>query len=320
MPAFPGGTPTVADLDSVVPDRPAFFPNRDHHGAWVNSRALELAGIDRGTPDPADGRIERDADGNPAGTLHEGAMWLVSRHGPRTSGEDYYAGLLEGQRYLHSVGVTAWQDAIVGSYAGMDDPGATYVKAAANGDLRSYVVGALWWERRLGIEQVADLVGRREALSGGRFQAGAIKVMQDGVAENYTASMLTPYLDAEGRETENRGHSFVEAGALRAAVAALDAAGFQVHVHAIGDRALARGARCVRGQHAGPAAPHRAHPGRPPRRRPALRRAGRGRERPGAAGPARTRRCPSSRCRFSARIARGGSTRSATCTAPAPGW
>jgi hypothetical protein len=237
MPAFVGGTPTAADLDSVVADRPAFFPNRDHHGAWVNSRALEVAGIDRDTPEPADGRIERDADGNPTGTLHEGAMWLVSRHAPRTSGEDYYAGLMEGQRYLHSVGVTAWQDAIVGSYAGMDDPGATYVKASANGDLRSHVVGALWWERRLGVEQVGDLVGRREALSGGRFQARAVKVMQDGVAENFTASMLTPYLDAEGRETGNRGHSFVEAGALREAVAALDAAGFQVHVHAIGDRA-----------------------------------------------------------------------------------
>jgi predicted amidohydrolase YtcJ len=237
MPAFVGGTPTAADLDSVVPDRPAFFPNRDHHGAWVNSRALELAGIDRGTPDPADGRIERDADGNPTGTLHEGAMWLASRHAPRTSGEDYYAGLLEGQAYLHSVGVTGWQDAIVGSYAGMDDPGATYVKAAANGDLRSHVVGALWWERRLGVEQVDDLVGRREALSRGRFQARAVKVMQDGVAENFTASMLTPYLDAAGSETDNRGHSFVEAGALREAVAALDAAGFQVHVHAIGDRA-----------------------------------------------------------------------------------
>jgi predicted amidohydrolase YtcJ len=237
MPAFVGGTPTAADLDSVVADRPAFFPNRDHHGAWVNSRALEIAGIDRDTPDPADGRIERDADGNPTGTLHEGAMWLVSRHAPRTSGEDYYRGLLEGQRYLHSVGVTGWQDAIVGSYAGMDDPGATYVKAAANGDLRSHVVGALWWERRRGVEQVDDLVGRREALSGGRFQARAVKVMQDGVAENFTASMLTPYLDAKGRETDNRGHSFVESGALREAVAALDAAGFQVHVHAIGDRA-----------------------------------------------------------------------------------
>jgi len=237
MPAFPGGTPTAADLDAVVPERPVFLPNRDHHGAWVNSRAMEIAGLDASTPDPPDGRIERDADGRPSGTLHEGATALVSRYLPRTSGEDYYAALMEGQRFLHSLGVTSWQDAIVGAYSGMDDPGSTYAKAAANGDLRSHVVGALWWERRLGVEQVADLVGRREALSGGRFQALAIKVMQDGVAENGTAAMLTPYLDADGRETGNRGHSFVEAGALREAVAALDAAGFQVHVHAIGDRA-----------------------------------------------------------------------------------
>jgi len=237
MPAFPGGTPTAADLDAVVPERPVFLPNRDHHGAWVNSRAMEIAGLDASTPDPPDGRIERDAEGHPSGTLHEGATALVSRYLPRTSGEDYYAALMEGQRFLHSLGVTSWQDAIVGAYSGMDDPGSTYAKAAANGDLRSHVVGALWWERRLGVEQVADLVGRREALSGGRFQALAIKVMQDGVAENATAAMLTPYLDADGRETGNRGHSFVEAGALREAVAALDAAGFQVHVHAIGDRA-----------------------------------------------------------------------------------
>ena len=108
-----------------------FLPNRDHHGAWVNSRALEIAGVDRDTPDPPDGRIERDADGNPSGTLHEGATALVSRHLPRTTGADYYAALLAGQAYLHSLGVTSWQDAIVGSYSGMDDPGSTYVDAAA---------------------------------------------------------------------------------------------------------------------------------------------------------------------------------------------
>jgi len=238
MPAFPGGRPLALDLDAVVPDRPVFLPNRDHHGAWVNGRALAIAGVDEHTPDPPDGRIERDASGRPSGTLHEGAMALVARHVPRTSGAEYYDALMEGQRYLHSVGVTSWQDAIVGSYAGMDDPGATYVTAAANGDLRSHVVGALWWDRKRGAEQVEDLVGRREALTGGRFRAAAVKIMQDGVAENGTAAMLDPYLDADGRITDNRGHSFVEAPALRAAVAALDRAGFQVHVHAIGDRAV----------------------------------------------------------------------------------
>ena len=119
----------------------------------------------------------------------------------------------------------------------MDDPASTYTKAAANGDLRSDVVGALWWERRLGTEQVADLVGRREAMTGERFRATSVKIMQDGVAENFTAAMSAPYLDRCGHPTDNGGHSFVEAGALRDAVAALDAAGFQVHVHCIGDRA-----------------------------------------------------------------------------------
>ncbi|HEU5037065.1 MAG TPA: amidohydrolase [Nocardioides sp.] len=238
MPAFPGGTPTAADLDRVVNDRPVFLPNRDHHGAWVNSRALEIAGIDEHTPDPPDGRIERDADGRPSGTLHEGATALVSRHVPRTTGEDYYAALMAGQSYLHSVGVTSWQDAIVGAYSGMDDPASTYETAAANGDLRSYVVGALWWERRLGVEQVADLVGRRETMTGGRFRATTVKIMQDGVAENHTAAMLSPYLDRCGHPTDNSGHSFLTAEAIRDAVQALHAADFQVHVHAIGDRGV----------------------------------------------------------------------------------
>jgi predicted amidohydrolase YtcJ len=238
MPAFPGGTPLASDLDTVVPDRPVFLPNRDHHGAWVNSRALELAGITRGTPDPPDGRIERDAEGRPSGTLHEGATALVTRHLPRTTGADYRAALLAGQSYLHSLGVTSWQDAIVGAYAGMDDPASTYVAAAESGELRSHVVGALWWDRRSGVEQVEDLVGRREALTGGRFHATTVKVMQDGVAENGTAAMLEPYLDRCGHATDNRGHSFVDAAALKDAVRALDAAGFQVHVHAIGDRGV----------------------------------------------------------------------------------
>lgn len=106
MSAFPGGTPTAADLDAVVPDRPVILPNRDHHGAWVNSRALEIAGITRDTPDPEHGRFERDADGRPTGTLHEGAMAVVARHVPDVPEADYDAALLAGQAYLHSLGVT----------------------------------------------------------------------------------------------------------------------------------------------------------------------------------------------------------------------
>jgi len=94
MDAFPRGIPTRELLDAVVPDRPVFLPNRDGHGAWVNSKALTLAGIDRLTPDPADGRIERDAEGEPSGMLQEGAAWLVERLLPPVSEEDWYQALL----------------------------------------------------------------------------------------------------------------------------------------------------------------------------------------------------------------------------------
>lgn len=238
MSAFPGGTPTAAALDTVVPDRPAFFPNRDGHGAWVNSAALRLAGIDRHTPDPADGRIERDADGNPSGTLHEGAMGLVNRLLPEEPLERLTEALLVGQRYLHSYGITAWQDAIVGSYGDAGDPAPAYLRAAADGTLTARVVGAIWWDRTQGLEQIPSLLERRERYRGGRFAATSVKVMQDGVAENFTASMLEPYCDSHGHFTDNSGISFVPPEILNEAVPLLDAEGFQVHFHAIGDRAV----------------------------------------------------------------------------------
>ncbi|MGD9959798.1 amidohydrolase [Nocardioides sp.] len=238
MAAFPGGTAQASDLDALVADRPVFLVNRDHHGAWVNSRALDLAGVDRATADPDDGHFDRDADGRPTGTLHEGAMAAVTRLIPATDPDEFYRGFLEGQRHLHSFGVTGWQDAILGTYAGIDDPSATYLRAAESGDLTADVVGALWWERERGLEQVPELIARRAALTHGRLRATSVKIMQDGIAENGTAAMLTPYLDRCGHATANLGHSFISAQALRQYVAALDAEGFQVHVHAIGDRGV----------------------------------------------------------------------------------
>lgn len=238
MAVFGPTGPTAAELDTAVPDRPVFLPNRDHHGAWVNSRALELAGIDRRTPDPVDGRIQRDAQGDPTGTLHEGAMTLVERLITDTTDEEYYQALLNAQGYLHSMGITAWQDAILGDYAALDDPSSVYVRAAEAGTLTARVRGALWWEREHGIEQVDALVERRKVLQRERFVPGAVKVMQDGVAENYTAGMSAPYLDGCGCGTDNHGLSFVEPGLLREAVVRLDAEGFQVHFHTIGDRAV----------------------------------------------------------------------------------
>lgn len=238
QPDFPGGTPTAAELDTVVADRPAFLVNADHHGAWVNSRALALAGIDARTADPPDGRIERTADGTPTGTLHEGAMDLVGRLVPETTHLEHVAALLDAQAYLHSLGITGWQDAILGSYASLADATPAYVELARDGRLTARVVGALWWQRDRGAEQLPELVERRDALQYERFRIGSVKIMQDGIAENFTAGMLEPYFDGCGCRTGNSGLSFVDPAALREYVTLLDAAGFQVHVHAIGDRAV----------------------------------------------------------------------------------
>ncbi|CUR59727.1 Amidohydrolase 3 [metagenome] len=238
MAAFPGNSAPSSDLDALVPDRPVFLVNRDHHGAWVNTRAMELAGVTARTDDPVDGHFDRDADRNPTGTLHEGAMSSVTRFMPATHPDEFYQGFLEGQRYLHSHGITGWQDAILGDYAGIDDPSSTYLRAAESGDLTASVVGALWWDRERGLEQLPELLERRARLSHGRLRATSVKIMQDGIAENGTAAMLTPYFDRCGHSTTNLGHSFVDATALREYVAALDAEGFQVHVHAIGDRGV----------------------------------------------------------------------------------
>ena len=238
MEAFPGGVATAAALDPVAGDRPVFLPNRDGHGAWVNSRALELAGIDAGTPDPADGRIERDARGNPVGMLQEGATGLVSRLIPAPTEADRDLALAAGQDYLLSVGITGWQDAIVGRLHGSGDILPAYLRAARDGRLVANVVGALWWDRDRGLEQLPELLDRRGQAPGGRFRATSVKMMLDGVAENKTAAMLEPYLDGCGCSTGASGLDFIDAADLPRFVTALDRAGFQVHFHALGDRAV----------------------------------------------------------------------------------
>jgi predicted amidohydrolase YtcJ len=230
--AFPGGQPRREDLDRVVPDRPVYLMNGDLHGAWVSSRALELAGVDRHTPDPPCGRIERDPDGTPTGMLQEWARELVARLLPPTPPDLWRRAILEAQRHLHALGITAWQDAWV-------EPDAleAYRALAASGELTGRVVACQWWERTRGTEQIPAMVERREAASVGRLRAGTVKIMQDGVPENFTSAVVEPYLRA-GDVGGGTGFSFNEPEALREAVVALDAEGFQVHVHAIGDRAI----------------------------------------------------------------------------------
>ena len=172
-----------------------FLPNRDHHSAWVSPAALARAGVTADTPDPADGRIERDARGEPTGALHDGAMRLVSRLIPPPAPDELAAGLRAGQRHLHALGITHWQDAIVGEAPdiGIPDSFATYQAAVAEGWLTAQVNGALWWDRNRGPDQIGDLLARREQAPGpGAFQVTSVKLMLDGVCETLTAAMTEP--------------------------------------------------------------------------------------------------------------------------------
>lgn len=251
--SFPGGLPTAAALDAVVPDRPVFLPNRDHHGAWVNSRALDLAGITRDTPDPVSGRIERDRRGEPTGMLQEGAIGLVESLLPAASAAELDAAFDRAQALLHSLGITGWQDAMVGAGLGGPDNFDAYRRAAESGRLTARVRGALWWQRDRGAEQIEGFEQRRtagRAAGNGRFDPGTVKIMQDGIVENRTAALNSPYFPPCGCGGDGPGDgarpggggttglSFIDPGKLGGYVAELDRRGFQVHFHALGDRAV----------------------------------------------------------------------------------
>lgn len=238
--AFPGGAPHASDLDQISADKPIIISNRDHHSAWVNSVVLRLAGIDKDCPDPVDGRIERDAEGNPTGTLHEGARMLALRLAPSPTREQLYEGLLEAQRYLHSFGITGWQDALIGDYGNhSSDIVNVYLEAIDHDSLRARVNGAIWWEREHDAAQVEKMLSLRDRFQHENFRVTTVKVMQDGVTENRTAAMTEPYVSPQctcaGTET---GISFLEPEKLKEYVTLLDRQGMQVHFHAIGDRAV----------------------------------------------------------------------------------
>ena len=229
LPAFPRGEPHRSLLDAIVPDRPAFFESDDGHVAWANSRALAISGIERTTPDPANGRIVRDADGQPAGTLHDGAIELVYRHAPKATHADLLDGLRAAQTYLHSLGITAWQDAIV-----RPESLPVYREAAEAGWLTSRVIAALWWEHDAGLEQVEGFEIQRAESAVGRLRADSVKLMLDGILESQTAFVTSPYAGSDGWT----GNPFIDPELLREAVIDLDRRGFQAHFHAIGDGAI----------------------------------------------------------------------------------
>lgn len=227
--------PTLAEIDAITGDRPAYLNNRDGHSVWVNSAALVRAGVDASSPDPLGGIIDRDASGALTGLLYESAMQLVSDIIPPVTREQLLRGLVVAQDYMFSLGVTGWQDAIVGDFVPTTDVFELYRDTAADGTLKARVTGSLWWDRDPAKRDIDELVALRDSLpADGRFRCTSVKVMYDGWFSTHSAAISRDYV--RGREG-NRGVTFFSPEEIMRDVAAIDAAGFDLHFHSVGDRA-----------------------------------------------------------------------------------
>jgi hypothetical protein len=229
---FPNGNPRKEMLDARIPDRPVFLAASDGHNAWVNSRALEVAGIDADTANPPKGVIERDpATGEPSGTLRETAQALVADLLPQPSAEDDLLALETAIAYMHRHGITSFIDAAVSerhwkAYRALED----------QGKLQARVRTSLTYGTFSGHpgEAFDKVLARRDDYRSEHLDTGAIKLFVDGVLEGETAALVSPYHG----EREHRGELNFEPDELAKVVTRFDAMGLQVHMHAIGDRGV----------------------------------------------------------------------------------
>jgi predicted amidohydrolase YtcJ len=224
--AFPGGLPSRAQLDAVVAERPSWLVSYDGHTGWANSAALRLAGLTRETKDPPGGEIVRDDKGEPTGALKESAMDLVARLVPKLLPHEKERVLRDGIAQAAAWGLTGVHQ------AGIDAEELEILRGALEAVPRLRVYAALDMER----EPTPDALARQEELRrrfcGDRLRVGAVKGYVDGVVEARTAAMFEPY---PGGGTGLPGWTQDE---LDRAVAAYDKAGWQVMLHAIGDRGI----------------------------------------------------------------------------------
>ncbi|MGH9144369.1 MAG: amidohydrolase, partial [Vicinamibacterales bacterium] len=234
------GRLTRADLDTAVPDRPAFIVSGDVHSLLANSRALALAGITRRTSNPANGVIDHDAaSGEPTGILRESAQGLVTNAVPRPTYDERRRTLHAAIEAAHRGGVTS-----VINIGGPDDI-ALFDEARRANDLTLRIYSALWAAPGGGdsgfpssLAVTDDDLERFEAIrtrypDTPLLKVGAVKIMLDGVIESRTAAMLAPYLDTASSGTPN-----FTAERLNQIVARMDRRGWQIITHALGDRAV----------------------------------------------------------------------------------
>jgi predicted amidohydrolase YtcJ len=224
--AFPAGPPTRLQLDAIVSDRPAWLVSYDGHSGWANSLALRLAGVTRTTKDPPGGTIGRDESGEPSGALKETAMDLVARLVPKLLPHEKEHALKAAIEQAAAWGLTSVHQ------AGIDEEDLELLANAIQEVPKLRVWAALWIQRDPTPNVLAHQDELRRRFAEGLVRVGAIKGFVDGVVESGTAAMFEPY------PTGGRGTPRWTQEELDRAVAAYDAAGWQVMLHAIGDRGI----------------------------------------------------------------------------------
>jgi len=215
--------PTAADIDAVVNDRPVWLGRIDGHAGWANSAALEIAGIDDATPDPIGGKIIRDQHGKATGVLVDKAMDLITDHIPQPTKIQVRAAFRAAIRILASLGITSVHDAGVSI-----GDAEVYTSMADDDELDVRIYAML-----SGADENLDAMGEPLIAYGGdRLDIRAVKLYSDGALGSRGAALLDPYTD----DTENRGLPFFTTAELQGFVAKANRMGFQVGIHAIGDR------------------------------------------------------------------------------------
>ena len=224
------GQPDKKFVDEVIPDRPAYLAAYDGHSSLVNSKALQMAGISRKTPDPPSGIIVRDpATGEPTGFLKEAAGRLVAKAIPRvTQGEERDL-LTKAIHYASSLGFTRLISA-----GGDAERVGLFDEIRKGGDLTTRFYMAQFVNPPLAPDAIKKLEESRKKYSDDWIDLGAVKFLLDGVIEAHTAAMLEPYAN----DPANRGQLYFEAEKYRESVSQLDRLGFPIFTHAIGDRAI----------------------------------------------------------------------------------
>jgi predicted amidohydrolase YtcJ len=244
----PGTVPTKADLDALDTARPILVHSLDGHTALANSRALEIAGVTAATPDPPEGTIIRDASGEPTGLLEDSAVGLVGSHIPEPTVEQNARSLRAAIRKMNRLGITSFMNASsdgdsLAAAASLRDAGRLTARA-------QYALTVSAAELEEPATLLASLDAVREPHVGGLLTAPTVKLFLDGVIEapTHTAALIKPYRENTGTEahphwepSNDRGPTYFDPEILNPGLAALDAAGWQVHMHAIGDRAVRSG-------------------------------------------------------------------------------